>query len=898
MQTLAPGLEPLDPLTALAFLCAGTTVALLVSIPRGRLARLLGRVGLVALAFLSGLGLATVLQPGLARLSGDGGMTPAHAFAFLALTVAFAMREAGVRERWGRGLAFTVIVLAMLAMLPNLFGDELHPRWLPDDGLELHELVGLVLLALALMQAGTSRKTQTRTSRWPVTGLALAALLMLLAVVASILNLQRARSMVVGLRDSREMLVHLECAENDVLALGSHLQRAPWSEQERQQAAARRAHLLGELAQVDALTSTHDEAQRQWRALRAEFESALALQAAHEEGVRRSGPHEFDAGFDRIHAGVTRLEQSSSEDWGRRSDSLMAWTGASGIATGVAAALGMFLMVLLALALHRMTRTLDSRVRRRTEELETMMEAHQEGQRRLTLAVEGTGIGFWEWNVRRNTIRWDAQMFRLYGLEPTADGVVSYASWHDAVHPEDIAAQEAQLHRTVEERGEGRREFRIHRYGDGAERILLAVEQARVGADGRTEWIIGTNLDVTEQRHQEAELRRFSAELEERVRERTSQFATASRRVQDIQRALDEHAIVDISDGEGRILYVNDRMCELSGYSREELLGQDHRILNSGVHPKEVFGELWATVLAGRIWRKDVCNRAKDGRLFWVHTTIVPVLDEAGKPHQFVVIRDDITAMIEAREQLERTNAELAIRKADLERSNVELEQFAYVASHDLQEPLRAVSGCVQMLQGRLAGRFDAESDQLLHHAVDGAGRMHALIQSLLQYSRVGTRAGDMVPIEAEAVLQTALSDLGESLRESGARVECEPLPRVVADAAQLRQVFQNLIGNAIKFRGERQPEVHVRAERRGAAWEFVVSDNGIGIAPEFRERVFEMFQRLHTREEYPGTGIGLAIVRKIVQRHGGRIWIEDTPGGGTSFHFTLRDAGERHDAT
>ncbi len=224
----------------------------------------------------------------------------------------------------------------------------------------------------------------------------------------------------------------------------------------------------------------------------------------------------------------------------------------------------------------------------------------------------------------------------------------------------------------------------------------------------------------------------------------------------------------------------------------------------------------------------------------------------------------------------------------ELQHSNAELEQFAYVASHDLQEPLRMVISYTQMLQRRYAGRLDADADQFIAFAVDGATRMQQLINDILAYSQVGTRSKEVESTDCEKVLSTALANLQAAIAESGAVVTHSPLPTVMADGMHLGQVFQNLIGNAIKYHSEKRPEVDVGAERRNGEWLFSVRDNGIGIDPSYRERVFGVFERLHTRDEYPGTGIGLAICKRIVERQGGRIWVESQPGMGATFFFTL----------
>lgn len=226
----------------------------------------------------------------------------------------------------------------------------------------------------------------------------------------------------------------------------------------------------------------------------------------------------------------------------------------------------------------------------------------------------------------------------------------------------------------------------------------------------------------------------------------------------------------------------------------------------------------------------------------------------------------------------------------DLQRSNAELEQFAYVASHDLQEPLRMVSSYVQLLEKRYKGRLDDRADKYIHYAVDGAKRMSALIRDVLDLSRVGTRGKPLVPVDAGAALGNALRNLERAVEDAGAEVEPGPLPTVRADAGQLELLFQNLVGNALKFRGADPPRVRVIAERGEGEWIFTVADNGIGIAPEYHDRIFRIFQRLHSAQKYPGTGIGLAICRKIVERHRGRIWVEAGHDCGSSFRFTLPD--------
>ncbi len=249
------------------------------------------------------------------------------------------------------------------------------------------------------------------------------------------------------------------------------------------------------------------------------------------------------------------------------------------------------------------------------------------------------------------------------------------------------------------------------------------------------------------------------------------------------------------------------------------------------------------------------------------------------------------------RKELVNTRHELEESVAELGRSNAELQQFAYVASHDLQEPLRMVSSYTQLLAKRYAGKLDSDADEFIAFAVDGAMRMQRLIQDLLAYSRVSTGGRQFKPTSAETALGYALDNLRYVMKESGAVVTHDPLPTVMGDEKQLEQLFQNLLSNAIKFRGHEPPRIHVSA-RTDANWLFSIRDNGIGLDPQYADRIFVIFQRLHNRQEYPGTGIGLAICKKIVERHGGRIWVESEPGKGATFYFTIRNHQQSQDAT
>jgi PAS domain S-box-containing protein len=362
----------------------------------------------------------------------------------------------------------------------------------------------------------------------------------------------------------------------------------------------------------------------------------------------------------------------------------------------------------------------------------------------------------------------------------------------------------------------------------------------------------------------------------------------ALKELADQQFALDQHAIVAVTDVQGTITYVNDKFCTISQYSEDELIGKNHRILNSGHHPKEFFQQMYHDIAHGKVWHGEIKNRAKDGSIYWVDATIVPISNTEGKPHQYVSIRADITAQKLAEEALAEQALRLARRDEELARSNVELEQFAYVASHDLQEPLRMIANYTQLLAEKYRDKLDDQADRYIAYSVDGAVRMQALIQDLLKVSRFDKSEIELKTIDSGTVVEGALKNLQSVVEKSGAVVNWNGLPTVTADRSQLTQVFQNLIANAIKFHGTEAPVIQIDAEKKDHEWLFAVSDNGIGIPAESWEEIFVIFRRLHTRAEYAGNGIGLSICKKIIERHGGKIWIEPQAEHGCRFAFTL----------
>jgi len=390
---------------------------------------------------------------------------------------------------------------------------------------------------------------------------------------------------------------------------------------------------------------------------------------------------------------------------------------------------------------------------------------------------------------------------------------------------------------------------------------LAPLRDERGGVSG----VIGVATDVTDRERAEEALRAS----EERFRE-------------NFDRAALGMAVVGL---DGRYRQVNTALCRLLGYDAEELLAlraQDLTLTDDMPTTEEGFTRLRAGTID--TYQAEKRYQHKDGHAVWVEINTTLVRDNQGGPLHLISQAQDIIA----RKQAEGA---LAVSRSELERSNAELQQFAYVASHDLQEPLRTIASYLQLLKRRYAGRvLDEGADEYIAFAVDGAKRMQTLIQAVLAYSRVGTHGKDFAPTDTHALVAGALANLEARLAETGARVTVAgDLPTVWGDDTQLGQLFQNLIGNALKFtRPGETSAVAITAERREEEWAFAVRDNGIGLPPEQAERIFGMFQRLHARDEYEGAGIGLAVCKRIVERHGGRIWVESRPGEGATFLFTL----------
>jgi len=494
-----------------------------------------------------------------------------------------------------------------------------------------------------------------------------------------------------------------------------------------------------------------------------------------------------------------------------------------------------------------------------------------------------------------------------------------------------------------------------------------------------------------------------------------NQLKASFAEIQELKAALDEHAIVAITDPSGKITYVNDKFCAISKYSRKELIGQDHRIINSGFHSKEFIKNLWTTIARGNVWHGEIKNRAKDGSFYWVDTTIVPFLDERGKPRQYVAIRADITerkmlvlklaqqaeiiesshdAIIsktlegiitswnpgaeklfgysakecigksvlmlfpldrvkeeagilskirrgvkvdpfdtvrvtksgkyvdvsvttspmrteqgqiigastiarditekkQAADEIKKLNEELEQRvrqrTQELEAANEELKAFSYTISHDLRAPLRAMGGFARILEMQLGDAINPDAKHAMKRIQDNAAKMGELIDGLLDFSSLNFRPITKSKIKPGEVVRMVFEELRPEFAGRQVEITIDPVPSCEADPTLLKQVFVNLLSNAIKYSRDRNPAIiHVGSEKDGDETAYFVQDNGAGFNMEYAEKLFRVFQRLHTSDQFAGTGVGLAIVQRIVQRHGGRVWAEAEENRGAKFYFTL----------
>ena len=347
--------------------------------------------------------------------------------------------------------------------------------------------------------------------------------------------------------------------------------------------------------------------------------------------------------------------------------------------------------------------------------------------------------------------------------------------------------------------------------------------------------------------------------------------------LEQLKATINQHAATARFDLNGQFISVNQKFCVSCGYTSEELIGRDIEILNSGIHPPAAFRDLWDTAVKGRSWHGELCNRARDGTLNWGETSVTPHLNSNGDIDSFFYLSTDITDRVIAEQALEES-------VQAHQQSNEDLQQFANIVSHDMQEPLRMVSSFVTLLSRKYGDKLDDSAGQYINYAVEGAERMQDLLEGLLEFSRVQTHGEPFSDLALTGAVEAAVNNLAMLIEDTGAEIIIDPLATVKGDKTQLMQVFQNLIANAIKFCKEPPPEIHISATQEENSLSIAVTDRGIGIDPKNFERVFQIFQRLHARQEYEGTGVGLAVCKRIMERHNGTISVQSEPGQGSTF--------------
>lgn len=498
-------------------------------------------------------------------------------------------------------------------------------------------------------------------------------------------------------------------------------------------------------------------------------------------------------------------------------------------------------------------------------------DALRENELRMRLATEATGVGIWEWNVKTGALRWDSRMFQMYGVTPTETGLVPYSAWATALLPEELEAQELALRDTVLHCSHGSREFRILRGNEV--RHIQSVETVRTDEHGEAEWVLGTNLDITERKR-----------AEDALRESEANFRTMADSIP--QLAWIAHA-------DGRIFWYNQRWYEYTGTTLGQMEGWGWQSVHHPDMLASVMRRWTAAIANGEPFEMEFPIRGADGTFREFLTRIQPLKDVDGRVVQWFGTNTDVDRLKHAEEAVQSLNASLEQRvldrTAEVEAANKELEAFSYSISHDLRAPLRAMNGFAGMALESLGADIPPTAAHYLDRIRSNGVRMGQLIDDLLAFARLSRQPVRRQLVDmrhlVEGVVQelTTLSGVGAMDIRIGALQPC------MGDPALLRQVWMNLLSNAIKYsKGRDHSVIEIESASDGGEEKYLVRDNGVGFEMQYAHKLFGVFQRLHRADEFEGTGVGLAIVQRVIHRHGGRVWAEAQLDHGATFHFTV----------
>lgn len=410
--------------------------------------------------------------------------------------------------------------------------------------------------------------------------------------------------------------------------------------------------------------------------------------------------------------------------------------------------------------------------------------------------------------------------------------------------------------------------------------------------DGTYYWVDTTIVPFLNEKGKPYQYVAIRADITERKKVEED-LKKSLKEISDYKYALDESSIVAITDQKGIIRHANNNFCKISGYTREELIGQDHKIINSSFHPKEFIRNIWVTIANGKIWRGELKNRTKFGTYYWVDTTIVPFLNEQGKPYQYVAIRSDITSRKFAEEEIKKLNEQLEERvrqrTAELELLNNELESFSYSISHDLRAPLRAINGYSYRVQSKLETLLSDADKSDLEKIIFNTKRMGKLVDDLLAFSQLGRKEIIKSAFSMTVLIEQILKELSHESFYKNAKVLLNVTHDAPCDLNMLRQVWVNLIDNALKYSSKKEnPLVEIGSSEDNKNIVYHIKDNGVGFDMDYANKLFGVFQRLHSEKEFEGVGVGLAVVKKIISKHGGNVWVESKIDEGTVFYFSL----------